>query len=165
MLIDLLNILFKNPIFIKYGLFGLFLNSIFASFIPVPVVVTSAALLFDGEDASIVLIVMIVGAISGGVLSYVIGYDGKKLYRLLRKIHKDEYFEKNFTWLNKYGWIIIFISNFIPVLTEIVTIIAGVKKYNFKRFMISMSMARIIHSFIAVYFANVFIQYFNHLKL
>jgi membrane protein DedA with SNARE-associated domain len=44
-------------------------------------------------------------------------------------------------------------------MTEIVTIIAGVKKYNFKRFVIAMAIARTASAFAAVYFGNMFLQY------
>jgi len=164
MFIDLLRPILENPLFVKYGLLGLFFNTIFASFIPIPVVITSTALLLEGEKSTVILIVMITGTIGGGTLSYFVGYDGKKFYRLLRKTQENKHFERSSVWLQKYGWAIIFISNLIPILTEIVTIIAGIKKYNFKKFMISMGIARIIHSLAAIYLGNVFLQYFNYFR-
>ncbi|MDE1725711.1 MAG: VTT domain-containing protein [Thaumarchaeota archaeon] len=164
MLIDLLKPILENPIFVKYGLLGLFLNSVFSSFIPIPVVITSTALLLDGEETSTVFLVMTVGAIGGGILSYFIGYDGKKFYKLLKKTHENKHFEKSSGWLNKHGWTIIFILNLIPVLTEVVTIIAGIKKYDFKKFVISMGIARSIHSLVAIYLGNIFLQYFNYFR-
>jgi membrane protein DedA with SNARE-associated domain len=164
MLVNILKILFENPIFVKYGLLGLFLNTVFSSFVPVPVVITSTMLLLDGEKDSTILIVMSIGTVVGGVLSYFVGYDGKKFYRLLKKTHQSKHFEKSSVWLNKYGWMIIFVSNMIPVLTEIITIIAGIKKYNFKKFIISMGIARVIHSIVTIYLGNVFLQYFNYFR-
>lgn len=164
MWIDLLKPILENPIFVKYGLFGLFLNSVFSSFVPIPVVITSTALLLDGEKMSMVLLVMTIGAIGGGILSYFVGYDGKKCYRLLRKTHESKHFENSSIWLNKYGWIIIFVSNLMPVLTEVVTIIAGIKKYDFKKFVISMGIARAIHSLVAIYLGNMVLQYFNYFR-
>lgn len=164
MLIDMLKPLLENPVFIKYGLLGLFLNSIFSSFVPIPVVITSTALLLDGQKTSMVLMVLSLGAVGGGILSYFVGYDGKKFYSLLKKTHESRHFEISSVWLNKYGWVVIFVANLIPILTEVVTIIAGIKKYNFKKFLISMSIARIIHSVVAVYLGNVFLQYFNYFR-
>ena len=137
MLIDFLKPILENPFFVKYGLLGLFLNCVFASFIPFPIVLTSTALLLDGENPVLVFVVMAGGSVIGGFLTYLVGYDGKKIYRLLRKTHSEEHYQKSFAWLNKYGWIIIFALSLVPILTEIVTIIAGVKKYNFKKFTIS----------------------------
>jgi len=163
--IDFLKTLLENPFFVKYGMIGLFLNCVFASVIPFPIVLTSTALLLDGENPSLVFIVMASGSVGGGILTYFIGYDGKKMYRLLRKTHKEEHYNKNFERLNKHGWVIIFALSLVPILTEIVTIIAGVQRYNFRKFVISMSVARTLSAFASVYFGNMFIQYFNSLKI
>lgn len=165
MLIDFLKPILENPFFVKYGLLGLFLNCVFASFIPFPIVLTSTALLLDGQSPTMVFTVMALGSVVGGFFTYLIGYDGKKIYRLLRKTHSDEHYQKSFTWLNKHGWIIIFALSFIPILTEIVTIIAGVKKYDFKKFAISMVIARTISAFMSVYFGSIFLQSFNYFKI
>jgi len=164
MLIDFLKPILENPFFVKYGLLGLFLNSVFASFIPFPIAITSTALLLDGQNAVMVFLVMAVGSVGGGVLTYLVGYDGKKFYRLLRKTQGEEHYEKSFVWLNKYGLGIIFALSLIPILTEIVTIIAGVKRYDFKKFVVSMAIARIISAFAAVYFGDMFLHYFNYFK-
>lgn len=164
MLIDFLKPILENPFFVKYGLLGLFLNSVFAAVVPFPIVITSTALLLDGQNSILVFIVMAVGSVIGGVVTYLIGYDGKKMYRLLRKTHSEEHYEKSFTWLNKHGWSVIFALSFVPILTEIVTIIAGVKKYDFKKFVISMSIARTLSAFASVYFGNMFLQSFNYFK-
>ena len=164
MLIDFLKPILENPFFVKYGLLGLFLNCVFASFIPFPIVLTSTALLLDGQSPVMVFIVMAIGSVAGGFLTYLVGYDGKKIYRILRKAHGDEHYQKSFVWLNKYGWIIIFALSLVPILTEIVTIIAGVKKYDFKKFAASMAIARTLSAFMSVYFGDMFLQSFNYFK-
>ena len=165
MLTDFLKALLENPFFVKYGLVGLFLNCVFASVIPFPIVLTSTALLLDGENGAMVFSVMSAGSVLGGVVTYLIGQDGKKMYRLLRKTHSQSHYNKNFDRLNRHGWVIIFALSLIPILTEIVTIIAGVQRYNFKKFLISMSIARTVSAFASVYFGNMFVQYFNTLKI
>ncbi|HKU32838.1 MAG TPA: VTT domain-containing protein [Candidatus Nitrosotalea sp.] len=162
---DFLKTVLENPFFVKYGLVGLFLNCVFASVIPFPIVLTSTALLMDGENPAMVFLIMSIGSISGGILTYFIGQDGKKMYRLLRKTHSDDHYKKSFDRLNKHGWVIIFALSLVPILTEIVTIIAGVQRYNFKKFAISMSVARTTSAFASVYFGNMFVQYFNTLKI
>ncbi len=162
---DFLKTILENPFFVKYGLVGLFLNCVFASVIPFPIVLTSTALLMDGENPAMVFLIMSIGSISGGVLTYYIGQDGKKMYKLLRKTHSDDHYKKSFERLNKHGWVIIFALSLVPILTEIVTIIAGVQRYNFKKFIISMSVARATSAFASVYFGNMFVQYFNTLKI
>lgn len=164
-LIDFLKPILENPFFVKYGLIGLFLNCIFASIIPFPIVITSTALLIDGQNAATVFTTMTVGSVGGGIITYFIGYDGKKMYKLLRKTHSEEDYQKSFDRLNKHGWSIIFALSLVPILTEIVTIIAGVKRYNFKKFLISMSIARTISAFASVYFGSMFVHYFNSFKI
>ena len=165
MLTDFLKTILENPFFVKYGLLGLFLNCVFASVIPFPIVLTSTALLLDGVNPALVFVVMSIGSVSGGVLTYFIGYDGKKMYRLLRRTHDEDQYKKSFDRLNKHGWVIIFALSLVPILTEIVTIIAGAQRYNFKKFAISMAVARTASAFASVYFGNMFVQYFNTLKI
>ena len=162
---DFLKTILENPFFVKYGLVGLFLNCVFASVIPFPIVLTSTALLMDGENPAMVFLIMSIGSVCGGILTYYIGQDGKKMYRLLRKTHSDDHYKKSFERLNKHGWVIIFALSLVPILTEIVTIIAGVQRYNFKKFIISMSVARTTSAFASVYFGNMFVHYFNSFKL
>jgi len=163
-LLDFLKPILQNHFFVQYGLLGLFLNCVFASIIPFPIVITSTALLLDGENPEMVFLVMAIGSIAGGILTYFIGRDGKNMYRFLRKTHSDEHYQRNFELLNKYGWIIIFALSLVPILTEIVTIIAGVKKYDFRRFVIAMAVARTASAFASVYFGSMFAQYFNYMK-
>ncbi|MGI0046093.1 MAG: YqaA family protein [Nitrosotalea sp.] len=162
---DFLRPILENPVFVKYGLLGLFLNSVFASIIPFPIVITSTALLLDGQNPAMVFAVMTTGSVAGGVLTYFIGYDGKKMYKLLRKTHSEEHYKKSFEQLNKHGGIIIFALSLVPILTEIVAIIAGVKRYNFKKFTIYMSIARTTSAFASVYFGSMFAHYFNSFKV
>lgn len=165
MFTDFLRTILENPFFVKYGLIGLFLNCVFASVIPFPIVLTSTALLMDGENPALVFGVMAVGSVCGGILTYFIGRDGKKMYQLLRKTHGEDHYRKSFERLNRHGWVIIFALSLVPILTEIVTIIAGAQRYNFKKFAVSMSVARTASAFASVYFGNMFVQYFNTLKI
>lgn len=159
MLIDFLRPILENPFFVKYGLLGLFLNAVFASVVPFPVAVTATALLLDGQSEIAVFLIMATGSVIGGILTYYIGYDGGKMYKILRKTHSEDHQQKGFAWLNKYGWSIIFALSLVPIMTEIVTIIAGVKKYDFRKFVISMSIARTASAFATVYFGSMFLQY------
>lgn len=159
MLIDSLKPILENPFFVKYGLLGLFLNSVFAAVIPFPIAITSTALLLEGQSETMVFATMAIGSVIGGVLTYFIGYDGGKIYRILRKTHSDAHHQKSFAWLNKYGWSVIFALSLVPILTEVVTIIAGLKKYDFKKFVIIMGVARTTSAFAAVYFGNAILQY------
>lgn len=164
MFTDILKSVLANPLFVKYGLAGLFLNCVFASVIPFPIVLTSTALLMDGQNPNMVFLIMAVGSIIGGILTYFIGQDGKRLYKILRKTHTATHYNKGHEWLNRHGWIIIFILSLVPIMTEVVTIISGAQRYNFKKFAIAMALARTSSAIASVYFGNLFVQYFNNIR-
>jgi membrane protein YqaA with SNARE-associated domain len=48
--------------------------------------------------------------------------------------------------LERYGWTIIFVSPWIPVLGDIIPIIAGAKRYDFKKFMIVISAGKVVRA-------------------
>lgn len=61
--------------------------------------------------------------------------------------------------LEKYGWAIIFVSPWIPVLGDIIPIIAGAKRYDFKKFMIAIAAGKIVRAvamiFLGSYLASI----------
>jgi membrane protein YqaA with SNARE-associated domain len=48
--------------------------------------------------------------------------------------------------LERYGWAIIFVSPWIPVLGDIIPVIAGAKRYDFKKFMIVISAGKVVRA-------------------
>lgn len=61
--------------------------------------------------------------------------------------------------LERYGWAIIFVSPWIPVLGDIIPIIAGAKRYDFKKFMIVISAGKVVRAvamiFLGSYLASI----------
>jgi membrane protein YqaA with SNARE-associated domain len=61
--------------------------------------------------------------------------------------------------LERYGWVIIFVSPWIPVLGDIIPLIAGAKRYDFKKFMIAIAAGKIVRAvamiFLGSYLASV----------
>jgi len=61
--------------------------------------------------------------------------------------------------LERYGWTIIFVSPWIPVLGDIIPIIAGAKRYDFKKFMIIISAGKVVRAvamiFLGSYLASI----------
>lgn len=61
--------------------------------------------------------------------------------------------------LEKYGWAIIFVSPWIPVLGDIIPLIAGAKRYDFKKFMIAIAAGKIVRAvamiFLGSYLASI----------
>ena len=161
-------------LFTKYGLLGLFVNGILSSVIPIPTELTISALLASGQNQLNVFIVLTIGSVIGGLLAYYLGYTGKKLSLQIRKrrtsksnfhngnkniTYQDREKEKRSTvLLDRYGWIIIFLSPWIPIFGDVIPIVAGVKKYDFKKFVIIMSLGKTVKAVAIVYFLAIIVS-------
>ena len=167
-----------TSIFTQYGLLGLFINGIVSSVIPIPTELTISALLASGQSQLSVFVVLTVGSIIGGLLAYYLGYTGKKLSLKINKrssrengfhndgkssahYHGDK--EKRSTiMLERYGWIIIFLSPWIPVAGDVISVIAGVKKYDFKKFVVVISIGKTVKAVAIVYFLSIIVSTVFH---
>ena len=154
---ELLNNIVHNAFFIKYGLIGLFLNGVLSSVVPIPTELTTSALLLAGESRESIFMVLAISSITGGFLAYYIGAGGNKIFHKLyrRPTEKDSY--QGGELLAKYGWIVIFFCSWIPVLGDIIPIVAGAKRYDFKKFSISMSAGKTVKVFAIVYIIGIII--------
>jgi membrane protein YqaA with SNARE-associated domain len=56
--------------------------------------------------------------------------------------------------LERYGWAIIFVSPWIPILGDIIPLIAGAKRYEIKRFMIAIAAGKIARAVAVIFFGN-----------
>lgn len=150
--------------FTKYGLLGLFLNGMLSSFIPIPTELTTAALLATGENVYQVFVTLTVGSIIGGVIAYYLGYTGNTLSHRMRKITRinDQKSQRSYALLAKYGWVLIFISPWIPVGGDVIPIIAGIKKYDLKKFIVAMAIGKAIKAAAIVYFLAFILVTFFH---
>ncbi len=152
MIWDVIRTIFHNPLFVKYGLVGLFFNGMFSSFIPIPTEITTSTLLLGGERPFYVFLVLTIGSIIGGYIAYYLGYNG----RLIGKFRKStpKYEQKSVSMMTKYGWYtIIFFSPWIPIIGDIASIIAGTKKYNIVKYSIAMTTGKTVKSIAIVFFS------------
>ena len=157
MLGDVINSILHNTLFIKYGLLGLFFNGMFSSFIPIPTEVTITALLLGGANPVDVFLVLTTSSIIGGYIAYYIGYNG----RLLRKFKKttEKHEQKSVSIMSRYGWsTIIFFSPWIPIIGDVVSIVAGTKKYSIIKYTIAMTTGKTVKAvaivFLSFHFSN-----------
>src|SRR5215831_16357230 len=166
-------------LFTQYGLLGLFVNSLLSSVIPIPTELTISALLASGQSQLNVFIVLTVASIIGGLLAYYLGYTGKKLSLRIRKRrsnetdsniasntatggHHTDKEKRIMIALERYGWFIIFMSPWIPIFGDIIPIIAGVKRYNFKKFVVVMSIGKTAKAVAIVYFLAIIVSSIFH---
>jgi membrane protein YqaA with SNARE-associated domain len=129
---ELFNSIINNPFFIKYGLIGLFLNGMLSSIVPIPTELTTSALLLAGHSKESVFIVLTISSIIGGFLAYCIGTGGNTLFHKLHKKPTEKDNDRGHKLLTKYGWIGIFFCSWIPVLGDVIPIVAGAKKYDLR---------------------------------
>lgn len=158
MLGNVIHEIFSDALFIKYGLVGLFFNGMFSSFIPIPTELTTTSLLLGGANPYDVFLALIVGSIMGGYVAYYLGYNG----RLIGKFKKStpKYEQKSVNIMSKYGWgTIIFFSPWIPIIGDIVSIIAGTKKYNIVKYSIAMITGKTIKAVAIVFFSVHFLHW------
>ena len=158
MLGDVISAVLHDTLFIKYGLLGLFFNGVFSSFIPIPTEVTISALLLGGANPVDVFLVLTISSIIGGYIAYYIGYNG----RLLRKLRKApaKYEQKSTSIMTRYGWTtIIFFSPWIPIIGDVVSIVAGTKKYNILKYTIAMTTGKTVKAVAIVFLSYHFIHW------
>jgi membrane protein YqaA with SNARE-associated domain len=158
MLGDFINAIVHDTFFLKYGLAGLFFNGMFSSFIPIPTELTISALLLARVNPWHVFLVLTIGSIIGGYIAYYLGYNG----RLLRKLRKtpQKYEQKSVSIMTKYGWAtIVFFSPWVPILGDVVSIVAGTKRYDIIKYTIAMTTGKTIKAAAIVFLSFRFIHW------
>jgi membrane protein YqaA with SNARE-associated domain len=147
-------------VFTKYGLIGLFLNGLLSSIIPIPTELTISGLILAGESKLLVFIILSISSILGGFIAYYIGYSGNRFMgRFYKKPNKKNQ-DRSLLLLEKYGWIILFFSPWIPIMGDFIPIIAGVKKYNFKTFGLVIILGKAVKALAIVFFSTWILPFF-----
>lgn len=104
---------------------------------------SEAFLLFNlssGHNIYLVLLVATFGNTLGSIVNYGIGFKGEK-YLLSKKILKEKHLIKSKNYFDKYGGYSILLS-WLPVIGDPITFVAGVLKYNFKKFLLLVFLAK-----------------------
>jgi membrane protein YqaA with SNARE-associated domain len=161
-IIDIVRVFTHNPFFLQYGLAGLFLNGLLSSVVPIPTELTATALLAGGTEKLWVFIALSSGSIIGGFLAYYLGRTGKLIFGRLHKKPNKQDEEKSQGLLMKYGWIAIFFCSWVPILGDVIPIVAGAKKYDFWKFAFAMASGKAIKVVAIVYISSFFATTFLH---
>lgn len=146
----------SNPFFVQYGLAGLFANGLLASTVlPLPVEFAASALLAAGYDRLPVYLVLTSSTIAGGFLNYYLGRSGNRLFGFLRGNPKEEDEQKGHSMIRKYGWAAFIIAPWVPVVGDLVPIVAGTRNYDLKKFAVAMSMGKGTRTVATVYLSGI----------
>src|SRR5215467_607608 len=159
----------NNPYLVKLGLIGLFINSLLSSVIPIPTELITSGLLLEGQSKIAIFVILVTGSILGGFIAYYIGYGGLAFLKRLRKEPSKKSEDTSTSLLRKYGWIILFISPWIPIIGDYIPIVAGATKYNFRLFTIAIVSGKIVKGIAIVFFtpghSSQTTNYYNHIPL
>ncbi len=142
-------ILNVNPL-ISYSVLFLisFLDTliIIGAFFPASFFVMMAGFFSFHSDINILLsgLFIIIGGLSGDLLSYFIGTKGINWFKNEKRILKASYLEKGERFFNKYGEKSIILGRFLGVVKSVIPFVAGLVKMNFKRFIFLNTIASVI---------------------
>ncbi|VVB91685.1 SNARE associated Golgi protein [uncultured archaeon] len=132
----------------SYGIIGLFAISILSSVIPVPTEFGVVELLRVGTNPGIIIITLIAGSIIGASLGYLLGkYELQKLI----PFHNKEREKEVHMHFRKYGAMLLLISPWIPFVGDLAPMVAGIENYESRKFLIVISVAKVIKSIGVVY--------------
>ena len=160
----ILHNIIQNPIFVKYGLAGLFINGVLsATILPIPTEMTVTALLASGQSKLPVFIALASSTTVGGFTGFYLGRYGKKLTLRFIK-HKptkeqqqkqhNNHEERSRRLLSKYGWIAILLSSWIPAIGDIMPIIAGANRYDQRKFAVALIIGKTTKAVAIVYLGD-----------
>ncbi|MCE8426033.1 MAG: VTT domain-containing protein [Candidatus Methanoperedens sp.] len=135
-------------LFISYGIFGLLIISLISSIIPIPTEPIVFGLLDIGENPEIIFLTLIAGSILGASIGYLLG---KYELRKIIPFHDKEKERQMQVYFRQYGALFLLMSPWIPVVGDLAPMVAGIENYEYKRFLIVISIAKIIKSIGIVY--------------
>lgn len=132
----------------SYGIMGLFAVSILSSVIPIPTEFGVVELLRVGTNPGIIIITLIAGSIMGASLGYLLGkYELQKLI----PFHNKEREKDVHMHFRKYGATLLLVSPWIPFVGDLAPMVAGIENYETKKFLMVISVAKVIKSVGVVY--------------
>ena len=88
----------------------------------------------EGYNIYLLLFFATLGNSLGSILNYYLGLKGEE-YLIEKKLLKEKYIDISKRYFDKYGFITILFS-WLPIIGDPITFIAGVLKYDFKKFVI-----------------------------
>ena len=104
---------------------------------------SEALLIYDitqGHNIYLLLFFATFGNSLGSVINYFLGLKGEE-YLINKKLLNEKYISKTKTYFDKYGfWSILF--SWLPIIGDPITFVAGVLKYDFKKFLILVIIAK-----------------------
>lgn len=94
----------------------------------------------EGYNIYLLLFFATLGNSLGSVINYFLGLKGEE-YLLKKSLIKEKYIIKSKSYFDKYGaWSILF--SWLPIIGDPITFVAGILKYDFKKFLFLVIIAK-----------------------
>ncbi|MBP9489924.1 MAG: DedA family protein [Aliarcobacter sp.] len=94
----------------------------------------------EGYNIYLLLLFATLGNSLGSVINYFLGLKGEE-YLLKKSLIKEKYIIKSKVYFDKYGaWSILF--SWLPIIGDPITFVAGILKYDFKKFLFLVIIAK-----------------------
>ena len=135
-------------LFVSYGMIGLFAIGMLSSIIPIPTEPVVLGLLEIRENPELILIVLITGSILGASLGYLAGKYELRRFMIFQDLENERKVQMYF---RKYGGLLLLISPWIPIVGDLVPMVAGIENYEPRKFIIVISAAKLIKGIGIVY--------------
>jgi membrane protein YqaA with SNARE-associated domain len=94
----------------------------------------------NGYNTYLLLFFATFGNTLGSVVNYFLGKKGEEFLEK-KSLVKSKYITKSKNYFQKYGFLTLFLS-WMPIIGDPITFIAGVLKYNFKKFLLIVTIAK-----------------------
>jgi membrane protein YqaA with SNARE-associated domain len=94
----------------------------------------------NGYNIYLLLFFATFGNTFGSVVNYFLGKKGEEFLEK-KSLVKSKYITKSKNYFQKYGFLTLFLS-WMPIIGDPITFIAGVLKYNFKKFLLIVTIAK-----------------------
>jgi membrane protein YqaA with SNARE-associated domain len=94
----------------------------------------------NGYNIYLLLFFATFGNTLGSLVNYFLGKKGEEFLEK-KSLVKSKYITKSKNYFQKYGFLTLFLS-WMPIIGDPITFIAGVLKYNFKKFLLIVTIAK-----------------------
>lgn len=110
----------------------------------------------EGNSASLLFFVAVIGNTLGAFVNYYLGFKGEEF--LIRKRYlKEKFIQKYKIKFDKYGALMLLLA-WVPIIGDGFTFIAGILKYNLFKFFIFVFLSKFFRYIVVIYFYYLYQQ-------
>ena len=117
-------------------------------FMLMPVEILFTYYLIEDVNLVILLILALVTAMVAQIIDYLIGYLVSN--HVIHKLIGEKKYKKTKKYMDKYGNLTVFVFNFLPLSSSVLSLVAGMLRYRFRNFVIYSLMGLSLKYFIIV---------------